>query len=99
MSFEVHTGEILGIAGVDGNGQNELVECLTGLRKATSGKAHYNGRDLTAMTTRQIMADGVSHVPQDRQKTGLVLTMNIAENMILQDYYKPAFGKGAFRCV
>ena len=94
VSFEVHQGEIFGIAGVDGNGQSELVECLTGLRKATTGTAVYKDLDLARSTTREIMKRGVSHVPQDRQKSGLVLTMNLAENMILQDYYQPEFGKG-----
>ena len=97
VSFEVRAGEILGVAGVDGNGQNELVECLTGLRKATGGAAMYeNDLDLTQEPTRKIMASEVSHVPQDRQASGLVLPMNLAENMILQDYYKESFGKGAF---
>ena len=96
VSLQIHAGEIVGIAGVDGNGQSELVECLTGLLKATGGAAMYDGKDITKERTRQIMADDVSHVPQDRQASGLVLSMNIAENMILQDYYKPAFGKGPF---
>ena len=96
VSLDVHAGEIVGIAGVDGNGQSELVECLTGLCHATGGSALYQNRDLTKETTRDIMASDVSHVPQDRQTSGLILSMNIAENMILQDYYKPAFGKGAF---
>ncbi|MCI8476931.1 MAG: ABC transporter ATP-binding protein [Oscillospiraceae bacterium] len=94
VSFEVHKGEIFGIAGVDGNGQSELVECLTGLRKATSGTAVYKDLDLAKSSTREIMKKGVSHVPQDRQKSGLILSMNLAENMILQDYYQPEFGKG-----
>lgn len=94
VSFEVHKGEIFGIAGVDGNGQTELVECLTGLRHATSGTAVYKDLDLAKSPTREIMRRGVSHVPADRQKSGLILTMNLAENMILQDYYQPAFGRG-----
>ena len=94
VCFEVHKGEIFGIAGVDGNGQGELVECLTGLGKATSGNAIYKDLDLAKATTREIMKSGVSHVPQDRQKSGLILSMNLAENMILQDYYQPEFGKG-----
>ena len=93
ISFKVHAGEVFGIAGVDGNGQSELVECLTGLKKATGGAASYQGKDLTKMSTREIMASGVSHIPQDRQGTGLIMAMTLAENMILQDYYKPEFGK------
>ncbi len=96
VDFQVCAGEVLGIAGVDGNGQSELVEVLTHLREASSGSAEYGGRDLTKCSTREIMASNVSHVPQDRQGSGLILPMNLAENMILQDYYKPSFGKGAF---
>ena len=95
VDLEVHAGEVLGIAGVDGNGQSELVECLTGLRRATRGKALYGRKDLIKCTTRQIMSDGVSHIPQDRQKTGLIMPMALTENFILQDYYKDMFGKGA----
>ncbi len=94
VSFEVHRGEVFGIAGVDGNGQSELVECLTGLCRATSGTAVYKDLDLAKSTTREIMKRGVSHVPQDRQKSGLILSMNLSENLILQDYYQTEFGKG-----
>lgn len=96
ITFDVHEGEIFGIAGVDGNGQNELVECLTGAKHATSGSAMYEGKDLSKETTRQIMASGVSHIPADRHKAGLILGMHLTENFILQDYYTPKFGKGAF---
>ena len=96
VNFEVHSGEVFGIAGVDGNGQSDLVECLTGLKKVTSGEALYTGEegaqhDITKLSTREIMAHGVSHVPQDRQGTGLIMPMNLSENMMLQDYYKPEF--------
>lgn len=93
INLTVHSGEILGIAGVDGNGQSELVECLTGLRKATSGDAEFKSFDLLQCNTRTIMSNGVSHVPQDRQRMGLVMPMTLVENFILQDYYKPKFGK------
>lgn len=96
ISFEIHKGEILGIAGVDGNGQAELVECLTGLIHSDSGTAIYKDRDLLKLKTRQILADGVSHIPQDRQGTGLIMPMTLTENFILQDYYKNAFGRGGF---
>ncbi len=95
ISFDVHSGEIFGIAGVDGNGQNELVECLTGAKHATSGSAMYEGKDLGKESTRQIMSSGVSHIPADRHKAGLILGMHLTENFILQDYYTPKFGKGA----
>lgn len=96
VDLTVHGGEILGIAGVDGNGQSELVECLTGLRHATGGEALYKEHDLLKCSTRQIMSHGVSHIPQDRQRTGLIMPMPLRENFILQDYYTSAFGKGAF---
>ena len=96
VDLTVHAGEILGIAGVDGNGQSELVECLTGLRHATGGTATYKEMDLLRHSTREIMKNGVSHIPQDRQRTGLVMPMPLRENFILQDYYKPEFGKGGF---
>ena len=96
VNFQVRAGEIVGIAGVDGNGQSELVDALTHLRQCTGGSIDYCGKELTHSCTRNIMAQNVSHVPQDRQGIGLVLTMNLAENAILQDYYKPEFGKGAF---
>ena len=94
IDVEIPLGKIVGIAGVDGNGQSELVECLTGLRRATSGTAVYKDLDLAKSTTREIMKRGVSHVPQDRQKSGLILSMNLSENLILQDYYQTEFGKG-----
>ena len=92
VNLTVHAGEILGIAGVDGNGQSELVECLTGMRHANSGKAVYGQMDLLHCSTRDIMKHGVSHIPQDRQKTGLIMPMPLRENFILQDYYKREFG-------
>ncbi len=96
LSFEVREGEVLGIAGVDGNGQAELVECLTGILRASSGEALYQGNDLLKLSTRDIMSKDVSHIPQDRQKTGLVMPMTLVENFALQDYYKKDFGKGIF---
>jgi ABC-type uncharacterized transport system ATPase subunit len=96
ISFDVHAGEIVGIAGVDGNGQAELVECLTGITKATAGEAVYCGKDILGCGTREIMSSGVSHIPQDRQKTGLVMPMPLSENFILQDYYTERFGKHGF---
>ncbi len=94
ICMQVKEGEIVGIAGVDGNGQNELVQCLTGLQKASEGQVLFGGQNILGCTTRQIMAEGVSHIPQDRNKTGLVLSMSLYENMILQDYYKKEFGRG-----
>lgn len=93
ISFKVNGGEIFGIAGVDGNGQNELVECLTGMKKTIKGSVLFEGKDLLKMNTRSIMKSGVSHIPSDRNKTGLIGNMPLSENFILQDYYKDKFGK------
>lgn len=93
LSLEVRRGEILGLAGVDGNGQSELVEALTGLRKAESGKVLMNGKDITNNTPRQIIDSKLSSIPEDRQKRGLVLQYSVAENMILENYMKEPFSK------
>jgi simple sugar transport system ATP-binding protein len=93
VSFEVHAGEILGIAGVQGNGQTELAEALTGLRSIEGGKISLANQDLTGKTPRVFTETGLAHIPEDRQKHGLVLSYTIADNMILCDYYKPPFSK------
>ncbi|MBP1702066.1 MAG: putative transporter ATP-binding protein [Chloroflexi bacterium] len=94
VSFEVMEGEVLGIAGVQGNGQTELVEAITGLRLSTSGKIVITDEDLTNSTPRQITEQGVAHVPEDRQKDGLVLPFPVADNLILNTYYQAPFSKG-----
>ena len=86
VSFNVRAGEIVGIAGVDGNGQTQLVEALTGLRQETAGRVIVAGQDLTDASTHQILAAGVGHIPEDRQKRGLVLEFGLAENFALHDY-------------
>jgi len=91
VSFNVRAGEILGIAGVQGNGQTELAEALTGLRAVQSGKVSLEGKDLTGKTPRKFTETGLAHIPEDRQKHGLVLSYTIADNMILCDYYRPPF--------
>lgn len=91
VSFEVRSGEVLGIAGVQGNGQTELVEVLTGLRRARSGKIQINGKDLSQATPRQIAESGAAHIPEDRQRYGMVLAYSVAENLVLKDYYKTPF--------
>ncbi|MGD9675122.1 MAG: ABC transporter ATP-binding protein [Candidatus Bipolaricaulia bacterium] len=83
VSFDVHGGEILGIAGVEGNGQSELVECLTGLRVPVSGTAMIRGTNILGKDPRQIYRLGVAHVPEDRWRLGLVLPFTLAENAIL----------------
>jgi len=96
ISFEVRAGEILGIAGVDGNGQSELIEALTGLRKVQEGKILLNGKEITNHTPRQISESGLSHIPEDRHKRGLVLDFSISENMVLETYFHPQFNKNGF---
>jgi simple sugar transport system ATP-binding protein len=93
LSLEVRRGEILGLAGVDGNGQSELVEALTGLRKSESGKVFMNGEDITNKSPRKIIDSKLSSIPEDRQKRGLVLQYSVAENMILENYMKEPFSK------
>ncbi|MCA9960301.1 MAG: ABC transporter ATP-binding protein [Anaerolineales bacterium] len=94
VSFQVKAGEVLGVAGVQGNGQTELVEAITGLRPALSGHVSLLGQDITHATPRQITELGTSHVPEDRQKDGLVLSAPLTENVVLNTYYKPPYTKG-----
>ncbi|HEX6922804.1 MAG TPA: ABC transporter ATP-binding protein [Bacillales bacterium] len=95
LDLQVHAGEILGIAGVDGNGQVELVEAITGLRKANSGEILINGKDIASYSPRKVFEAGVGHIPQDRHKHGLVLDFSVGENMVLQSYnQKPYSSKG-----
>jgi len=89
VSFEVRAGEIVGIAGVDGNGQTELIEAITGLRKAEGGTVVVAGRALHEASAREMLDAGVGHIPEDRQRRGLVLEFTIAENIALHDYAKP----------
>ena len=89
VSFEVRAGEIVGIAGVDGNGQTELVEALTGLRRPRSGRIVVAGHELTRAGARKFLEAGVGHVPEDRQRQGLVLNFNLAENLGLREYRHP----------
>lgn len=83
LSFEVYGGEIFGVAGVEGNGQSELVEALTGLRRAKSGSAEINGHNILGLDPREIYMLGVAHIPEDRWRLGLVLPFTLAENAIL----------------
>jgi general nucleoside transport system ATP-binding protein len=89
VSFEVRAGEIVGIAGVDGNGQTELIDALTGLQRIESGTVRIGGRELTHATARAALDLGIGHIPEDRQRRGLVLEFSIAENIALHDYAKP----------
>ena len=94
VSFNVHSGEILGIAGVQGNGQTELVEVVTGLRKGLSGKVTFLKDEILNSSPRKITELGSAHVPEDRQADGLVLPSPVAENLVLCTYYKEPFAKG-----
>ena len=96
LSLDVRAGEIVGIAGIDGNGQSELVEAITGLRKVESGNVIIKGVDMTNERPRKITELGVGHVPEDRHRDGMVLDMTIAENIALQTYYKEPFSKHGF---
>jgi ABC-type uncharacterized transport system ATPase subunit len=91
VSFDVRGGEIVGIAGVDGNGQTELIDALAGLRNVAEGEITVGGEDLTRATARQALDAGVGHIPEDRHRRGLVLDFNLAENLALHDYGKEPF--------
>jgi ABC-type uncharacterized transport system ATPase subunit len=88
VSFEVRAGEIVGIAGVDGNGQSELIDAITGLAKPVSGRIAVAGRDVTGEGSRDSLDAGLGHIPEDRQLRGLVLDFTLAENLALHDYRK-----------
>jgi general nucleoside transport system ATP-binding protein len=93
VSFEVHAGEIVGVAGVDGNGQTELIEAITGLQKIESGTIRVAGHELRNASARDMLDAGVGHIPEDRQRRGLVLEFSIAENIALHDYANPPDAK------
>ena len=86
LSFDVRAGEIVGIAGIDGNGQTELIDAMTGLRRAESGAVTVAGEDVTTDSVHGHFEAGLGHIPEDRQRRGLVLEFSIAENIALHDY-------------
>ncbi|MBD0291755.1 MAG: ATP-binding cassette domain-containing protein, partial [Thermoleophilia bacterium] len=88
-SFEVRAGEIVGIAGVDGNGQSELVDAIAGLRAVASGRIVVSADDVTADGCRECLDAGLGHIPEDRHLRGLILDFSLAENLALHDYRKP----------
>ena len=96
VSFSVRRGEIVCIAGIDGNGQTELVYALTGLEKPSSGKITMLGKDITHAPIRQRSVDGMSHIPEDRHKHGLVLDYSLEYNEVLQTYFEPRFTHNGF---
>jgi general nucleoside transport system ATP-binding protein len=94
VTFDVRKGEVLGVAGVQGNGQTELVYALTGLLPVEEGEAHLNGHPIHKATPRKILEYGVAHIPEDRQRHGLLLSFPIHDNLVLCTYYQPPFAKG-----
>ena len=94
VSFQVSAGEIVGIAGVQGNGQTELVESITGIRPSLAGHVFVGSEDVTESSPREIHQLGIAHVPEDRQESGLVLEFTVAENMVLDSYYDRPFSRG-----
>ena len=94
VNLSIRSGEILGIAGVDGNGQTELVEVLTGLRKPESGSIKLNGKDIFAKSPREIIESGIGHIPEDRHKRGLILSFPLFENSIMGVHHKKPFSNG-----
>jgi simple sugar transport system ATP-binding protein len=93
VSFEVRAGEIVGIAGVDGNGQSELIDAITGLRRPESGRILARSRDMTGEGARECLEAGLGHIPEDRQRRGLVLDFTLAENIALHDFRQPPDSK------
>jgi ABC-type uncharacterized transport system ATPase subunit len=94
VSFEVRAGEVVGIAGVQGNGQTELVEAITGLRPALTGAVSFLGHDVTGASSRTRHRLGMAHVPEDRQKSGMITDFTVAENAVLDSYYEKRFSSG-----
>jgi simple sugar transport system ATP-binding protein len=94
VSFSVHDGEVLAIAGVQGNGQTELAEAILGLRKIHNGSIRVAGKDLTKSTVREVLEAGLGYIPEDRKKDGLVGDFTIAENLMLDGSYGAPFAKG-----
>jgi general nucleoside transport system ATP-binding protein len=93
VSFDVRAGEIVGIAGVDGNGQTELIDALTGLRRPSGGRIEIDGHDLTNSNADAHLEAGLGHIPEDRQRRGLVLEFSLAENLVLHDYDKEPYSR------
>ncbi len=96
VSFNVYGGEVLGIAGVEGNGQTELAETLSGLRPAATGTASVNGKAILNTNPRTVRLSGVAHIPEDRLTNGLALSASIDENLIVDRYFRPPFHRGLF---
>ncbi|MGL5296819.1 MAG: ABC transporter ATP-binding protein [Culicoidibacterales bacterium] len=93
LNLTIQEGEILGIAGIDGNGQEELVEAIAGLRKIYAGNITLNGKNITKLPVRKRTQTGIGHIPADRHKHGLILDFTLSENMVLQNYYEQPYSK------
>lgn len=96
VSLEIHSGEILGIAGVSGNGQRELAETVTGLRKVTSGRIHLEGNDVTGFAPGDLTDRMLSYIPEERMRDGMIRDFTVAENMILREHHKQPFSHSGF---
>lgn len=96
LNLHVRKGEIVGIAGIDGNGQSELIEAITGLRKVKSGQVFMNEQDITGHRPRKVTESGIGHIPQDRHKHGLILDFPLGHNIALQTYYSSPNSKNGF---
>jgi ABC-type uncharacterized transport system ATPase subunit len=94
ISFEIREGEIVGVAGVQGNGQTELIEVITGVRVPLAGEISINGQDITQASPRDIHGMNVAHVPENRQESGLIVDFTVTENMILNSYYAQPYSRG-----
>jgi simple sugar transport system ATP-binding protein len=97
VSFEIRAGEIFGVAGVAGNGQDELVEAIIGLRRPNGGRVILGDRDVTGRSPRQMNGAGVAFVPADRQRFGLVTSFSVSECLVLTEYFRPPYASGIFR--
>lgn len=98
IDLTIRQGEILGLAGVDGNGQSQLVEVISGLRQPTEGQVKLNGRDITRFSVKEKTASGIGHIPEDRQRRGLVMDFSVAENSVLGSQRSKAFASGISLC-
>jgi len=97
VTLEVRSGEIVGVAGVEGNGQDQLIEAILGLRHARQGRILLGSTDITHDTTRRVLMAGVGHIPADRHSMGVIADLDVADNLILSDYDRPPFARGLLR--
>jgi len=96
IDLEIHSGEIMGLAGVSGNGQRELAECLAGLRKTTSGAVLLDGQDVTHLSLRKRVDSGLAYIPEERMRDGAIREFSVQENVFLHDHASPRFSRGIF---